>query len=106
MGINSSGGCGVQAKKSMVFIKSFYHKKKKNSLSREKVVSLQKAFGNNIFKEPLSLHSGQLPSVLKEAGDSCGTESTRHHLFLLSGGVGLVCLHWGQGTALNGGKAS
>ena len=44
-----------------------------NNLSREKVVSLQKTFGKNIFKEPLSLQSGHRPSVLKDTGAPCDT---------------------------------
>lgn len=42
MGINSSGGCGVQAKKSMVFIKSFYHKKKKKPAFPERKLFLSR----------------------------------------------------------------
>lgn len=54
--INSSGGCGVQTK-SMVFIKSFHHRK--TTFPERKLFLCRKASRKKIFKKLPSLHSGQ-----------------------------------------------
>lgn len=90
------------------FSLSVHHKrkkeKKKESFSREKVVSLQKAIGKNTFNEPLSLHSGYRPSVLKklEVPYDTGLDAS----FSSSGGGGLCGDEGVTGTALKGGDAS
>lgn len=83
--INSSAGCGVQAE-SMVFIKSFYHRK--TAFPERKLFLSRKTINRrNIFKETPSLHSGQLSCP--EGNQGLLWYRTSHLLFLLFGEVGL-----------------